>query len=325
MYGTDRYEEFMEEKDVMIRAETILAASRELNTRAAIEIPKDVQQKVEKMASEETNPLSRYVLEKILDNYETAIKDRSPMCADTGLPRYYAKIGNQASIEGGMVALEKSLRQATADTTASIPLRPNRVHPFSRKDHNNNVGLHAPTVDYSFEPNVDWMDITVVHKGGLFGGEYRMLFPADGIPGLKRFFLDSIAEFLRRGMSCQPAVIGIGVGGTKDVCVRLSKEAACLRLVGDRNSEPEIARLEEELIDLGNNAGFGPMGFPGKSAVLDVHIEAAYAHTGGMPVGIQQFCYAQRRKTARFFPDNTVEFREDPRWFTPYYRRETID
>lgn len=309
----------------MISANTVLEAARELNTRAAIEIPKDVEERVASLAAAETNPHSRYVLGKILENYQAAVQDRSPMCADTGLPRYYAKIGNDAMIEGGMVNLERALRQATADTTSSIPLRPNRVHPFSRKDHNNNVGIHAPTVDYSFEPDADWMDITVVHKGGLFGGEYRMLFPADGIPGLKRFFLDSLAEFLRRGMSCQPAVIGVGVGGTKDVCVRLSKEAACLRLVGDRNPDPEIAGLEEELIEFGSRAGFGPMGFPGNSAVLDVHIEAAHAHTGGMPVGIQQFCYAQRRKTARFHADNTVEFREDPQWFTPYYRRDTIE
>ena len=58
--------------------------------------------------------------------------------------------------------------------------------------------------------------------------------------------------------------------------------------------------------------------------VLDIHIEAAHAHTGGMPVGIQQFCYAQRRKTVRIFSDNRVEYREDPKWFTPYYRRDTI-
>ena len=309
----------------MIHTNTILEAARELNVKAAIDIPRDVQRKVEQMEAKETNQYSHYVLVKILENYDAATKDRRPMCADTGLPRYYAKIGNNAVIEGGMVALEKALRQATADTTFSIPLRPNRVHPFSRKDNNNNVGLHAPTVDYSFEPDADWMDITAVHKGGLFGGEYRMLFPADGIPGLKRFFLDSLAEFLRRGMSCQPAVIGIGVGGTKDVCVRLSKEAACLRIIGDRNPDPEIAKLEEELIKLGNDAGFGPMGFPGNSAVLDIHIEAAHAHTGGMPVGIQQFCYAQRRKTVRIFLDNRVEYREDPNWFTPYYRRDTIE
>jgi len=310
---------------MMIKENTILEAARELNVSAAIDISKDTYQKVAQLSKNETNQLSRYVLGKILENYDAATKDRVAMCADTGLPRYYVKIGNHAVIEGGMVALEKALRQATADTTASIPLRPNRVHPFTRKDNNNNVGIHAPTVDYSFEPNADWMDITVTHKGGLFGGDYRMLFPADGIPGLKRFFLDSLAEFLRRGMACQPATIGVGVGGTKDICVRLAKEAACLRVVGDRNPDPEIARLEEELAEIGTNAGFGPMGFQGNSAVLDVHIEVAYAHTGGMPVGIQQFCYAQRRKTVRIFADNKTEFREDPRWFTPYYRRETIE
>lgn len=309
----------------MIQANTILDVAKELNVKAAIEISSDVKKKIAELLEKEDQRLSNYVLRKILENYEAAEQDRRPMCADTGLPRYYVKIGNEAAIEGGMVALEKMLRRATADTTANIPLRPNRVHPFSRKDYNNNVGIHAPTIDYSFEPGSDAVDITVVHKGGLFGADYRMLFPADGIPGLKRFFLDTLAEFLRRGMSCQPAVIGIGVGGTKDVCVRLAKEAACLRIIGDRNPDPAIAALEMELLDLGARSGFGPMGFPGNSSVLDIHIEVAYAHTGGMPVGVQQFCYAQRRKTARLFPDGRFEFREDPQWFTPYYRRDSIE
>ncbi len=309
----------------MIKSETILDTAIKLNEKAAIEIPLDVKERIRDLKSRETNHLSGYVLTKILENYEVAEKDQRPMCADTGLPRYYVKIGNHAAIEGGMVALERMLRRATAETTASIPLRPNRVHPLSRKDHNNNVGIHAPTIDYSFEPDLDAIDITVVHKGGLFGADYRMLFPADGIPGLKRFFLDTLAEFLRRGMSCQPAVIGIGVGGTKDVCVRLAKEAACLRIVGDRNPDPEIAALELELAELGEKSGFGPMGFPGNSSVMDIHIEAAYAHTGGMPVAVQQFCYAQRRMTARISPVDGVTFREDPQWFTPYYRRDTIE
>lgn len=309
----------------MIKADTVLKAARDLNIKAAIEIPNDVKQRIVYLKEKETNSLSQFVLDKILINYEDAIKDRSPICGDTGLPRYYVKLGNEAKIEGNMILVERMLRQATADTTASIPLRPNRVHPFTRADHNNNVGIHAPTVDYTFEPNATWIDITVVHKGGLFGGDYRMLFPGDGIPGLKRFFLDSLAEFFRRGMACQPAVIGVGVGGTKDVCMRLSKEAACLRTVGNRNPDPEIAKLENELLELGAQSGFGPMGFPGNSSILDVHVEAAYAHTGGMPVGIQQFCYAQRRKTVRIFEDNTIEFREDPMWFTDYYRRNTIE
>jgi L(+)-tartrate dehydratase alpha subunit len=309
----------------MILRDTIFKTALELNHRAAIKIPDDAHQAVELLHEKETHKLSKYVLDQIIDNYKIAETEQRPMCADTGLPRYYAKVGNEASLEGGMVVLERELRKATADATRAIPLRPNRVHPLTRKDHNNNVGIHAPTVDYTFEPDADWLDITVVHTGGLFGGDYRMLFPADGIPGIKRFFLDSISEFFRRGMSCQPLVVGIGIGGTKDVCVRLAKEAACLRLVGDRNPDPEIAVLEEKLIEIGNSTGFGAMGFPGNGAIMDLHIEVAYAHTGGMPVAIQQFCFAHRRMTARISADDTVEYREDPRWFTPYYRREHIN
>lgn len=308
----------------MIRSEAIYRTALELNRRAACDIPEDVRLAVERMQQAETNARSRFVLQKIGENYRRARDEGRPMCSDTGLPRFYAKLGNESVIEGGAVMLEKMIRRATADATSAIPLRPNRVHPLSRKDFNNNVGAHAPTVDYSFEPNATWLDLTCTHKGGLFGSDYRMLFPADGVPGIRRFFLDTISEFFRRGMSCQPVTIGIGIGGTKDVCVRLAKEAACLRIVGDRHPEADIARLEEELVELGNRSGFGPMGLSGEHSVLDVHVEVAYAHTGGMPVAIHQFCQAQRRVTARLHDHGAVEYREDPRWFTAYYRRETI-
>ncbi len=106
--------------------------------------------------------------------------------------------------------------------------------------------------------------------------------------------------------------------------MRLAKAAACLRLVGHDNPDPEIATLEHELLELGNSTEFGAMGLPGDSAIMDVHIEIAYTHTGGMPVAIQHFCFAHRRMTARIGRDNQVEYREDPQWFTPYYCRENI-
>lgn len=309
----------------MIRPETVYKTAYELNTLAAVKIPSDVRKAVLGMYEKETNNLSRYVFGNILENYDKAEKMKWPMCSDTGLPRFYAKIGNEACIQGGMVSLEKEIRSATANATRDIPLRPNRVHPLTRKDFNNNVGAHAPSVDYSFEPGCNDIDLTVTHKGGLFGSDYRMLFPADGIDGIKRFYLDTISEFFRRGMTCQPVTIGVGIGGTKDVCVRLAKEAACLRIIGDRNPDMEIAKMEEELLALGNKTGFGPMGYIGNHAVMDVHIEVAFAHTGGMPISIQQFCFAQRRWTARIHDDNSVEYRENPMWFTDYYRRETVE
>ncbi|GJL83838.1 MAG: fumarate hydratase [marine bacterium B5-7] len=309
----------------MIAIDRFDEAAFAIMQQAAIDIPEDYRLGIRSMVDGETQDLSSFVLKTMLDNWEAASGDRRPMCADTGLPRYYIKVGNDASIEGGFVALERALRHATARATQEVPLRPNRVHPLWRTDSNNNVGINAPEVEWSFEPNVDWVDVTTVHKGGLFGTDYRMLFPGDGIDGIKRFYLDTLVAFGKRGLCCQPAIIGVGLGGSKDTCMQLGKQAACLRTVGDRNPDSKIADLELELKDMANNIGMGPMGFVGSSMAVDCHIEVGYTHTGGMPISVHTFCLSSRRATARVHADGKIEYRTDPRWFTPYMRRDTVD
>lgn len=308
-----------------ISGEILYSTAYEANRRAAIALPPDGVAAIENAHLHETKPMARFILGELLENAKLAVADSRPMCGDTGLPRYYVKIGNEARIEGGVVSLERAFRKAVADVTHDIPLRANRVHPLTRQNPGNNVGMFAPNIDYSFEPDADWLDVTVIHKGGLFGTDYRMLFPADGTDGIKRFLLDNIAAFARRGLSCPPVVIGVGIGGTKDQAVTLSKEASSLRIIGDRHPESVVAELEEELKELANQTGFGVMGVGGDTTALDVHVEIAYSHTGGMPIAITQFCLAYRRATARIHFDGVVEFRDDPQWFTPYYRRVGIE
>ncbi|MBT6275318.1 MAG: fumarate hydratase [Chromatiales bacterium] len=308
----------------MISVTAMDEAAFQIMCKAGIEIPEDYRQGIVTMSGEETGPLSCFVLDSMLQNWTVANEDRRPMCADTGVPRYYVKVGNEARMEGGFIALEQALRGATARATQEVPLRPNRVHPLSRHDNNNNVGINAPEIEYSFEPDVDWVDITTVHKGGLFGSDYRMLFPGDGIDGIKRFYLDVMVAFGKRGLACQPAIVGVGLGGSKDTTMVLGKQAACLRTVGDRNPDPEVAALEEELTELGNSLGMGAMGFAGRSMVVDTHIEVGYTHTGGMPISVHCFCLSSRRATARMHADGRVEYRTDPRWFTPYMRRNSV-
>ncbi len=309
----------------MIKNSTIESAAYEIMKKAAIDIPEDYLEGIKNTHAQEKNQLSAYVLKSMLDNYEAATEDRRPMCADTGLPRYYVKIGDDAQFNGGFTGIERALRSATARATIDVPLRPNRVHPLWRTEHNNNVGINAPEIEWAFEPDTDWIDITTVHKGGLFGTDYRMLFPGDGIDGIKRFFLDTLIAFGKRGLCCQPAIVGVGVGGSKDTCMQLGKQAACLRSVGDRHPDPKIAALESELKEMGNNIGMGPMGFVGSSMVVDCHIEVGYTHTGGMPVSVHTFCLSSRRSTARISADDHIEYRTDPQWFTPYTRRETVE
>ena len=309
----------------MIPIDIVHSTAMSLMEKAAIEIPEDYLEGIKAAAEVEDGDLSSFVLQSMLENYEAAKEDRRAMCGDTGCPRWYVKMGNDARIEGGPIALETTLRQATAQATNDIPLRPNRVHPLWRTDHNNNIGINAPEIEYAFEPEGEWLDLIAVHKGGLFGTDYRMLFPSDGIQGIKRFFLDCLVAFGKRGLACQPAIFGIGLGGNKDACMVHGKRAACLRTVGDRNPDPKIAELELELTELGNSIGMGAMGFVGKSMVIDTHIEVGYCHTGGMQMSVHAFCLSSRRACARIYPDGTVEYRTDPQWFTPYLRRETVE
>jgi L(+)-tartrate dehydratase alpha subunit len=275
----------------MIPISFLQKTAEALMAKAAIEIPDDYLAGLRRCADTEKGDLSAFVIQ----------------------------------IEGGPVELEAALRRATANATRNVPLRPNRVHPLWRTDHNNNCGIGAPEIEYSFHPDADWIDLTTVHKGGLFGSDYRMLFPGDGIEGIRRFYLDTLIAFGRRGLACQPAIVGVGLGGSKDISMILGKQAACLRIVGSRNPDPKIAQLEAELKELGNNIGMGAMGFMGSSMVVDCHVEVGYCHTGGMPMSVHMFCLSSRRATARVFPDGRVEFRTDPQWFTDYMRRPTVE
>ena len=304
---------------------TLQTTAEELTAKAAIEIPADYLAGLEKLADIESGELSAFVIQAMLENYKAAEEDRRAMCGDTGCPRWYVKYGNEARIDGGPIALEAALRRATAQATHNIPLRPNRVHPLTRADHDNNVGMNAPEIEYAFHPDADWVDLTTVHKGGLFGTDYRMLFPGDGIEGIRRFFLDTLVAFGKRGLACQPAIVGIGLGGNKDTCMVLGKHAACLRTVGSVHPDPDIAQLEVELKELGNSIGMGAMGFMGSSMVVDCNIEAGYCHTGGMPMSVHMFCLSSRRATARVHADGHVEYRTDPEWFSAYSRRTTVE
>ena len=104
----------------MISQALIERTAEDLMKKAAIEIPEDYLVGLKAAAAAEDGDLSSFVLQAMLENYEAAKEDRRPMCGDTGCPRWYVKLGNEAKIEGGPVALETSLRRATAATTREI-------------------------------------------------------------------------------------------------------------------------------------------------------------------------------------------------------------
>ena len=285
----------------MISKDLVKSTVKELLRMASVELPIDVKKALRDAYEREVEDVPKMQLKAILDNIELAEKMGTPMCQDTGVHIVYVKLGD-VEVEG----LEDAIKEGVAEATATLPLRPNAVHPLTRKNPGTNVGLNMPYVHIE-KIKDDFLEITVMPKGA--GSEnmsaLAMLTPAAGLKGVKDFILQTVVK--AGGQPCPPGILGVGIGGTADVAMKLAKEAL-LRPLGSRNPDPEIAKLEEELLEALNGLGIGPMGLGGKTTLLGVNIEVAYTHTASLPVAVNYQCWAARRATARIYPDGRVEY-----------------
>jgi fumarate hydratase subunit alpha len=188
--------------------------------------------------------------------------------------------------------------------TSEVPLRPNVVHPLTRHNPGDNLGKGMPYVH--FEPEeVDYTELTVMPKGA--GSEnmsaLAMLTPSQGIKGVKSFVLEVVVR--AGGNPCPPTIIGVGIGGTADQALLISKKAV-LRRLDQESPDTNLARLEAELKQALNATGIGPMGLGGRTTVLGVKVEEAHCHTASLPVAVTVQCWAGRRASARIMKDGSV-------------------
>ena len=270
---------------------------------AVMELPQDVKDALQRAYREEENSVGKSQLKAILDNIDLAEKTSAPMCQDTGVIIFYVKAGSQME---GFDKVEDALRKATARATREIPLRPNAVDPFTQKNTGDNTGRHVPYIHWKVVPG-DTLEITVLPKGG--GSEnvsaLGMLNPNQGTAGLKRFVVDTVIK--AGAKPCPPTILGVAVGGGADIAVMLAKEAL-LKPLDQPNSDPELAKLEQQLCEAANSTGIGPMGLGGKTSVLDVKVDYAHRHPASYPVAVVVQCWAARRASARIHSDGNVEY-----------------
>ncbi len=270
---------------------------------ASTKLPADIGWALEAAAGWETGEIAYSQLGAIMENAKKAEFLGRPMCQDTGVPVFYVRGKFDSSVKG---EIERAVRRATSE----LPLRPNLVDPITRENTGDNTGFSSPFIH--FDPtDDDFLEITVLPKGA--GSEnmtrLAMLNPADGIEGIKRFVIDSVLD--AGGRPCPPSIVGIGIGGTSDVCVSMAKEALLLPL-SSRNPDKAVAALEDELFMKLNESGLGPMGLGGQTTVLGVRIKKAGCHTASLPVAVNIGCWATRRATVRIYLDGRApEFTQE--------------
>lgn len=270
---------------------------------AVTELPADVKEALNKAYKLESSDMGKTQLKNIIENFDLSEKRIIPMCQDTGLIEFYVSIGDHFNF---LHEYTKSLITATKKATLEIPLRPNAVHPFTRRNTGNNTGLNIPRIHFEIIKG-DFMDLQVFPKGA--GSEnmsqLRLLNPNEGVEGVMKFVIDSVIN--AGAKPCPPTIIGLGVGGSADYVMELAKKAL-LRPLNKQNSKTELAELEEELTKLINMTGIGPMGLGGSITTLGVNMELAYCHTASLPVGVIFQCWAARRAKARINSNGEVAY-----------------
>ena len=273
-----------------------------LLSKAATQLPKDVKEALKLAYEKEDSLTAKTELKNILSNIESAEKLGKPLCQDTGMISFYIKTREIENFS----EVKKALINATIKATETIPLRPNAVHPLTRKNTGTNVGEHIPHIEWVYTDQ-DYVELLASIKGG--GSEnmsaLAMITPGLGVKGIKRFVVDTVVK--AGAQPCPPTVVGVGLGGTVEISFKLAK-LALLRPIGSRNQDKDVANLEDELFNLINQTGIGPMGLGGKTTCLDVKIEYAHCHTATLPVAVYFQCWADRRAAARIGLDGSFEF-----------------
>lgn len=278
-------------------------AAKLLYIRALKMLPDDIKQGFRKLDAREGDATARTILATMIENIAVAERTDNLLCQDTGIPIYNLTLGRDVEVDG--VALKAAIRRGVERATREHPLRSSIVHPITRVNEQTSSGRLVPVINVDFDDAPATLKLEMIPKGsGSENGSFlRMLIPADGLDGIKRFVIDCVMQ--AGGKVCPPTIVGVGVGGTSDLCMHLAKVAAT-RALGSACADPEGEKLEKMLSGAVNSLGIGPQGLGGDSTAFAVHVETAATHITMNPVAVNIQCHSARRATAIFTP-NGVE------------------
>ena len=274
-----------------IQTEDITSTIRRLCIEANTILGVDVVEALKKGLEKEESPVGKDIFRQLLENAKIAKEEGIPLCQDTGMVVVFIEMGQDIHIVGGN--LNQSINEGVRQGYRDGYLRASSLDPLVRK----NFGDNTPAIIHVEIVPGDQLKLTVIPKG--FGGEnmsrVALLTPASGMEGIKEFVLRTVDE--AGANPCPPGIVGVGIGGTLEKAAILAKKSL-LRPIGQRHSDPGIARLEEEFLEEINRLGVGPQGLGGTVTALDVHIETYPTHIASLPVAVNLQCNCHRHKEA---------------------------
>src|SRR5438874_10472804 len=270
----------------------------ELIRRTSAEIPDDVHKAiVESLEREKKGTIAESAMKIIERNIELAKNKSQPICQDTGSIIFYV----DCPIGFDQITFEEAAREAVKLATKKGYLRQNSVDSLSGKNDGTNVGPGSPTFHFQ-QHRSDETSVRLVLKGGgceNVGAQYSLpnekLKANRDLDGCRKAILDAVLQ--AQGKGCGPGILGVCIGGDRATGYEFSKQQF-LRRLDDCNANPELDKLEQDILNTANELGIGPMGFGCKTTLLGVKICAANRLPASFFVSVSYMCWAYRRQGA---------------------------
>ena len=279
----------------------------ELIRRASAELPDDVNRAlVTALENEKKGTIAASALKIIEQNIELAKRKSQPICQDTGSVIFYV----DCPVGFDQIACEEATREAVKEGTAKGFLRQNSVDSLTGKNDGTNLGPGAPAIHFHQHRSAE-ISVRLVLKGGgceNVGAQYSL--PAEklhanrDLDGCRKAILDAVLQ--AQGKGCGPGILGVCIGGDRATGYEFSKQQF-LRMLDDRNPNPELDALEQDILKTANELGIGPMGFGGKATLLGVKICAANRVPASFFVSVSYMCWAYRRQGVTLAADGKIE------------------
>lgn len=271
----------------------ILELIRRTSTDLPVDVEKSLRSAVER---EEPGSAARGALETILKNVELSRENSTPICQDTGTPIFYVKHPEGWSTR----QLREQIRTALERATRKAYMRPNAVDAVYDKNSGNNLGGNDFPYIHFEEIAGEALTIELLLKGGgceNVGAQYSLpdsrLGAGRDLPGVRRTVLDAVQR--AQGQGCAPGILGVAIGGDRGSSYFASKEVL-FKVMGEANQDVKLAALEKQLTEEANTLGIGPMGFGGKTTVLDTRLTGLSRLPASYFVSISYMCWAYRRR-----------------------------
>jgi tartrate/fumarate subfamily iron-sulfur-dependent hydro-lyase alpha chain len=286
---------------------TLLADSLlELVRRTSAEIPEDVHRAVlSALENEKQGTIAASAMEIIDQNIALAKRKSQPICQDTGSILFYV----DGPVGFDQLVFEEAARDAVKLATRKGYLRQNSVDSLTGTNDGTNVGPGSPTVH--FHPHCSpAVTVRLVLKGGgceNVGAQYSLpnekLKANRDLDGCRKAILDAVLQ--AQGKGCGPGILGVCIGGDRATGYEFSKQQL-LRKLDDQNPNPELQRLEQDIVETANKLGIGPMGFGGKTTLLGAKIGVLNRLPASYFVSISYMCWAYRRQGIELGADGAI-------------------